>query len=165
MMDDTCFESVIGTMLNSASAPRALIRIDGVLSTFLYHCVSDPCTGRRYRFSWSNTNQTGIEMARPEFLPVTVILIPRYRERRSFRASFPAGMCTPPPNFLSLQLLARGPEQDLVHVPFLGLAHGESDDPSERFGLNGDIRIELAVSLGGIRMGHAVRPFRCYHAW
>src|SRR5256885_1674790 len=33
-------------------------------------------------------------MARPDFLPVTVIFIWRYRERRSFRASFCFGMCT-----------------------------------------------------------------------
>src|SRR5712692_10547689 len=34
-------------------------------------------------------------MVRPDFLPVTLRLISRYRERRSFRASFDAGMCTP----------------------------------------------------------------------
>jgi hypothetical protein len=38
--------------------------------------------------SSSKANQTGIEIARPDFQPVTVMLISRYRERRSFRASF-----------------------------------------------------------------------------
>src|SRR2546422_10412429 len=47
---------------------------------FLYHCVSEPCTGSRYSLSSSNTNQTGMEIVRPEFLPVTLILISRYRE-------------------------------------------------------------------------------------
>src|SRR6266513_5526052 len=61
---------------------------------FLYHFVSEPCTGSRYSLSSSNTNQTGMEIVRPEFLPVTLILISRYRESRSFRASFRAGMYT-----------------------------------------------------------------------
>jgi hypothetical protein len=95
--DDTCVPSVTRTTLTSASAPPASIRIIGLLSTFLYHCVSDPCTGRRKSLSSSNTNQTGIEMLRPDFLPVTLMLISRCRERRSFRASFRAAMCTPAP--------------------------------------------------------------------
>src|SRR5919109_3775056 len=33
-------------------------------------------------------------MARPDFLPVTVMLISRYRERRSLKSSFRAGICT-----------------------------------------------------------------------
>src|SRR3989440_11565864 len=66
---------------------------------FLYHCVSEPCTGSRYSLSSSNTNHTGMEIVRPEFLPVTLILISRYRERRSFRASFRAGMRTSRGNF------------------------------------------------------------------
>src|SRR6267143_3121853 len=32
-----------------------------------------------------------MEMGRPDFLPVTVMLISRDRDRRFFRASFPAG--------------------------------------------------------------------------
>src|SRR5229473_3423165 len=44
-----------------------------------------------------------MEMARPDFLPVTVMLISRYRERRSFRASFRVGMCTPEP-YCSLRI-------------------------------------------------------------
>ena|SRR5437879_48899 len=40
-----------------------------------------------------------MEIVRPEFLPVTLILISRYRERRSFRASFRAGMRTSGGNF------------------------------------------------------------------
>ena len=35
------------TARNSPPTPRASIRIVGFLSTFLYHCVSEPCTGRR----------------------------------------------------------------------------------------------------------------------
>jgi hypothetical protein len=31
----------------------------------------------------------------------------------------------------SLELLGRGPEQDLVHIHILRLAHGEGDRPSE----------------------------------
>jgi hypothetical protein len=37
---------------------------------FLYHCVSDPFTGRRYSFSPSSTNQTGTEIVFPDFLPI-----------------------------------------------------------------------------------------------
>ena len=40
----------------------------------------------------SNTNQTGMEILRPDFLPVTVILISRFRERRSLRPSFRVGI-------------------------------------------------------------------------
>src|SRR4029077_6692822 len=93
--DDTCLGLVMATTLNSASAPPASTRIDGFLSTFLYHCVSDPFTGTRYSLSLSNTNQTGIETARPDFLPVTVIVISLDLESRSFRASLGVGMCTP----------------------------------------------------------------------
>src|SRR3984893_10037246 len=75
-------------VLNSASVPPASIRIDGFLSTFLYHCVSDPYTGNRYSCSSSNTNQTGTEMVRPDFLPVTLMLISRALERRSLNESF-----------------------------------------------------------------------------
>jgi phosphatidylglycerol---prolipoprotein diacylglyceryl transferase len=41
------YTSVTGFPLNSASTPRASTRIDGFFSTFLYHCVFEPCTGRR----------------------------------------------------------------------------------------------------------------------
>src|SRR5271169_1361064 len=61
--------------------------MDGCLSRFLYHCVSEPRTGRRQSVSSSNTNQTGCEMVRPDFLPVTLRSISRYRERRSLRPS------------------------------------------------------------------------------
>ena len=53
--------------------------------------------------SFSNTNQTGIETLRADFLPVTVILISRYRERRSLRASFSACIV---PSFDSLKIVA-----------------------------------------------------------
>jgi hypothetical protein len=45
--------------------------------------VIEPYTGRRKSFSPSSTNQTGIEIVFPDFLPITVNLISRYRERRS----------------------------------------------------------------------------------
>jgi hypothetical protein len=61
MTDFTIVDSVIGCARNSASAPRASIRIDGFWSRC--HCVSEPCTGRRRSFSASSTNQTGIEIA------------------------------------------------------------------------------------------------------
>jgi hypothetical protein len=53
----------------------------------------------------------------------------------------------------SLQLLARGPEQDLVHVPILRLAHRERDDSRERLGRNRDLLIELLDPLGDVRLG------------
>src|SRR5229473_6656486 len=37
-------------------------------------------------------NQTGMEIVRPDFLPVSVSLISRDRESRSFRASFDGGL-------------------------------------------------------------------------
>jgi hypothetical protein len=43
-------------------APRASRRVCGFWSTFLYHC---------------STNQTGMEIVRPNFLPITLILIRR----------------------------------------------------------------------------------------
>src|SRR5215471_21291576 len=79
--------------------------MDGFFSTFLYHCVPEPCTGKRYSFWFSSTNQTGIEMVRPEFLPITLILISRNRERRSFRASFRAAISTSYHNLFSLKLM------------------------------------------------------------
>ena len=36
---------------------------------------AEPWTGSRYSFSPSSTNQTGIEIVRPDFLPITLILI------------------------------------------------------------------------------------------
>jgi hypothetical protein len=47
------------------------MRICRFLSTFRYHCVSEPRTGRRHSFSPSTTNQTGTEIVRPDFLPNT----------------------------------------------------------------------------------------------
>src|SRR5580704_9246004 len=88
MTDDTCAVSLTGTTFSSTSAPPALIRIDGFFSTFLYHCVSDPRAGKRYSFSSSATNQMGMVMLRPDFLPVTLILISRDRESRSRNESF-----------------------------------------------------------------------------
>jgi len=45
--DFTAFAPVTGVARNSAATPRASMRIEGFSSTFLYHCVSEPCTGRR----------------------------------------------------------------------------------------------------------------------
>src|ERR1700730_18932815 len=103
---DTRVASVIGLVLNSASV-SASIRIDGFLSTFLYHCVSDPYTGNRYSCSSSNTNQTGTEMVRPDFLPVTLMLISRDRERRSLKASFRVGLLLMQLSFISRHGIAR----------------------------------------------------------
>jgi hypothetical protein len=41
------------------------MRIVGVFRTFWYQSLSDPPTGRRYSFSPSWTNHTGLEMSRP----------------------------------------------------------------------------------------------------
>src|SRR5437763_2052446 len=60
----------------------------------------------------------------------------------------------------SLQFLARGPEQDLVHVHLLRLAHGEDDGPRERVGRNRNLIIDLVDALGDVRLAHAVRQFR-----
>ena len=79
------FAPVTGEARNSASTPRASIRIDGFLRTFLYHCVSGPCTGSRKSLSTSSTNQTGIEIVFPDFLPITLSLTWRWRARRSQR--------------------------------------------------------------------------------
>src|SRR5690348_6603945 len=84
----------MGVARSAASAPPASIRIAGFWRTFLYHCVSEPCTGRRLSLSSSETNQTGIEMVRPDLLPVTLRLISLSLESRLFRASFRAGICT-----------------------------------------------------------------------
>src|SRR5262245_28040099 len=96
-------------------------------------------------------------MVRPDFLPVTVMLISRYRESLSLRASFRAGICTPGPT-ISLKLLACRPLQDLVYVNVLRLCHGECDCPRERVGGNGKL-VDLADVLGDIWLGHAVREF------
>src|SRR5579859_1017758 len=69
--------------------------IDGFFSTFLYHCVSEPCTGRRQSVSCSNTNQIGFEIDRPDFLPLTVIVISLAWTRCFFSVSFCAGMFSP----------------------------------------------------------------------
>src|SRR5271167_1118755 len=92
MADDTCAASLTGTTSNSASAPPASIRIDGFSNTFLYHCVSDPCAGNRYSFLSSATNQIGMVMVRPDFLPVTLMLISRDWDKRSFKASLRASL-------------------------------------------------------------------------
>jgi hypothetical protein len=42
---------------------------------FMNHCVSEPRTGSRESLSPSSTNQTGIEIVFPDFLPMTLILI------------------------------------------------------------------------------------------
>jgi len=44
----TAFGSVTGEVWNSASTSRAEIPISRWRSTFLYHCVSDPCTGKSH---------------------------------------------------------------------------------------------------------------------
>jgi hypothetical protein len=59
-------------------------------------------------------------------------------------------MYTPGSNLtFGLQLLVRGPEQDLVHVYVLGLADGEGNCPRERFGRNRDLSIKPLDSFGG----------------
>jgi hypothetical protein len=62
----------------------------------------------------------------------------------------------------ALELLPRVLEQNFVHINPLRLAHGEGDCPRERLGKNRDLRIEVADSLGGLRIGHGVRQF-CGH--
>src|SRR6266700_1096867 len=85
--DFTAADLLIGLIRNSDSAPRASIRIDGLCSMFRYHCVSVPRTGSRYKVSPSLTNQTGMEIVFPDFLPTTLSLIWRWRERRSLSSS------------------------------------------------------------------------------
>ena len=53
----------------------------------------------------SNTNQIGMEMLRPDVLPLTVMVISLDRERRSLRASFLAGMSTSGSLLLGAKLL------------------------------------------------------------
>jgi hypothetical protein len=65
--DFTAVASVIGTARNAASAPRASIRIDGFLRTFLYHSVSEPRTGSRYSVSSSATEPDRIRERLPSF--------------------------------------------------------------------------------------------------
>jgi hypothetical protein len=48
------------------------------------------------------------------------------------------------------QLLAGGPEQDLVHVYFFGLAQGERDGPRERVGGDRESLVELLNVRGGV---------------
>ena len=64
--------SLIETTFEFGLLRPALVGIEGLLNTFLYHCVSDP-----HGVSLFSTNQTGIEVTRPEFLVVTLILISR----------------------------------------------------------------------------------------
>src|SRR5690349_2215722 len=91
----TSFELVIGVAVSSAFALSKLTRSDGFFRTFLYHCVSEPLTGNRSTLSPSRTNQTGREIVRPDFLPVTLILISRARERCVFKSSIFADIRTP----------------------------------------------------------------------
>src|SRR6202034_987781 len=93
--DLTALAFVMGAAWNSVPTPRASIPIVGCLSTFLYHWLSDPFTGRRYSLSLSDTNQTGIEIVFPDFLPITLILIWRERERRSFNSFLTVVMLPP----------------------------------------------------------------------
>ena len=46
-MDSTCAESVRGIIVTSATPLPDSIRMIGFFSTFLYHWVSDPFTGKR----------------------------------------------------------------------------------------------------------------------
>src|SRR6266571_6459474 len=74
-----------------------------------------------------------------------------------FRATGPSRRAA---SFVRLQVLARGPEQDLVHVHVLRLADGEGDGPRERVGRNRERLIELVKALGDVRLADAVRQFR-----
>src|SRR5271165_653491 len=56
-----------------------------------------------------------------------------------------------------LQLLARGPEQYLVYVHLLRLAHRIGNCLRERLGRNCDLLIELLDALGDVWLGNAVR--------
>jgi hypothetical protein len=58
------------------------------------------------------------------------------------------------------QLLTCGPEQYLIHIHFLRLAHGEGNCPCERFGGKCYLLNELADVLGDIRLGNAIGQFR-----
>src|SRR3989440_2829320 len=57
----------------------------------------------------------------------------------------------------SLQFLARGPEQDLVHVHLLRLAHGEDDGPRERVGGDREGRIKHLHVPGDLPLGDVAR--------
>ena len=58
----------------------------------------------------------------------------------------------------SLQLLACGPEEDLVHVHILRLADGKDDRPRKRIGRYRNL-VDLPGILGDIRFGDAVWQF------
>src|ERR1051326_6174576 len=77
----------------SPSAPRASIFNEGFFSMFLYHCVSEPFTGSRLTLPSSKTNHTGLEWVWPDLRPVKLTVISWYRDRRSDRSSFLAGIC------------------------------------------------------------------------
>jgi hypothetical protein len=86
--DFTASASVMETARNSASAPRPSIRIDGFLSTFSYHCVSDPFTCRRDSFSPSSTTQIGIGDRLPGLPSDHAELDLAVAARRSLRSLF-----------------------------------------------------------------------------
>jgi hypothetical protein len=96
--DETALALVMGAALNSASAPRASTRIEGFWSTFLYHCVSEPCTGRRpfqYEPDRDGDRASGLPAVYAEFdlavagEAVFEIIVPRWHVATSERVMNP----------------------------------------------------------------------------
>lgn len=68
-------ESQLRFPLVGISAPLTEIFNVGLTSRFLYQLVSEPRTGSKCRVLPSCTNQTGLEISLPDFLPLTLSVI------------------------------------------------------------------------------------------
>ena len=101
--------SILGTEFLNHRRNLALIRDRNTLEISLLHHRVDPngrvleqvlvplCVRASHRQKAKRaivtvTNQTGWEMVRPDFLPVTLMLISRDWDRRSFKASLRASL-------------------------------------------------------------------------
>src|SRR5208282_3907716 len=105
----------------------------------------------------SNANQIGIEMVRPDFLPVTAMLISLCRERRSFRVSFRFGLLLMRMSlFLDSRLLLERSHIDGKAVLHIGLEHSLVGFVNlldwDHFDIGGDVvlsaEVEHLLSLG-----------------
>src|SRR5215211_3067257 len=75
-ISSTLLLSVIGLPFAGISSPpfTEIFKV-GSTSRFLYQLVSEPRTGSKYRLLLSCTNQTGLGISLPDFLPLTLSLI------------------------------------------------------------------------------------------